>query len=349
MTKIVITMSICQDQLQRLEEHADVTCIGWGKTGVRLTQIELAEALIDTDILLIGYENLNAELIKIAPNLKLIGCARSNPVNIDIDAASDKKIPVLYTPSRNAIATAEYTIGLMLSESRNIARAYHAMKCGRYLGSPATDLNNADLRPDVIWELDGDSPYKVFRGSELSDHTLGLIGLGSIGSRVAKLAQAFGMRVVAYSLSKDADKAKALGVELISLDEVLRISDFISVHCRVTPQTIGLLGKREFELMKPTVYIINDARAVIVDQTALLEALQTHKIAGAALDVFWYEPLPSNHPLLQLENVTFTPHLAGSTKEVTQRHSKMIVDDVLVWMEGGIPQHVFNPKTLYDS
>jgi D-3-phosphoglycerate dehydrogenase len=157
------------------------------------------------------------------------------------------------------------------------------------------------------------------------------------------------MRVVAYSLSKDADKAKALGVELISLDEVLRISDFISVHCRVTPQTIGLLGKREFELMKPTVYIINDARAVIVDQTALLEALQTHKIAGAALDVFWYEPLPSNHPLLQLENVTFTPHLAGSTKEVTQRHSKMIVDDVLVWMEGGIPQHVFNPKTLYDS
>lgn len=347
MTKIVVTMSISRDELQRLENRSEVVLEGWGKTGVRLTQLKLSEIIKDADIVLVGYENLNREIIENAPKLRLIGCARSNPINVDVQAASDKNIPVVYTPGRNAIATAEYTMGLMLAESRNIARSYHAMKSGQFLGNPVPGLLNTDLRPDVIWELDGESPYKIFRGCELFDHTLGLIGLGNIGSRVAKLAQAFGMRVVAYSLSKDADKAKALGVELISLDDVLKISDFISVHCRVTPQTIGLLGKREFELMKPTAYLINTARAVIVDQQALLEALQTRRIAGAALDVYWYEPIPGNHPILQLKNVTFTPHLAGSTIEVTQRHSKMIVDDVLAWMEGGIPQHVFNPKILF--
>ncbi|MHC1740565.1 MAG: 2-hydroxyacid dehydrogenase [Anaerolineaceae bacterium] len=346
MLKIVVTMSINPDELHRLENLAKVFVGGWGKTGVRLTEKELTEALQDAEIALVGYENLNREIIEKSKKLKLIGCPRSNPVNVDIQAASDHNIPVLYTPGRNAIATAEYTLGLMLAESRNIARSYHAMKSGKFLGNPTTDLLKVDTSPDVIWDLDGESPYKIFRGSELSDHILGLIGLGSIGSRVARLAQAFGMRVVAYSLSKDADKAKALGVELISLDKVMKISDFISIHCRVTPETIGLLGKKEIDLMKPSAYLINTARAVIVDQQALLEALQTQRIAGAALDVYWNEPIPSNHPLLQLENATFTPHLAGSTIEVTERHSKMIVDDVLAWMDGRIPQHVLNPKVL---
>ncbi len=195
--------------------------------------------------------------------------------------------------------------------------------------------------------MDGESPYKEFRGVELNCKTLGLIGLGSIGSKVARLAQAFGMKVVAYSLSKDAEKAEALGVQLISLDELLKTSDIVSVHCRVTPETIGLIGNREIELMKPTAYLINTARAVLIDQQALLNALQNKRIAGAALDVFWYEPLPVNHPLLELDNLTITPHLAGSTVEVIERQSKMIVDDVLTWIEGGIPKFVFNPDVLF--
>jgi D-3-phosphoglycerate dehydrogenase / 2-oxoglutarate reductase len=347
MTKVVATMSITDDELNRLKTHCEVFVTGWGKTGMRLTQLEMKEVVSDADILLLGYENLTEELILNSPNLKIIGCARSNPVNIDIACASKLKIPVLYTPARNAISTAEYTMGIILSETRNIAKSYHAMKSGRFLGDPENDFVGSDLRPDVIWNLDGASPYKEFRGVELSGHTLGLIGLGSIGSRVARLAQAFGMNVVAYSLSKDAEKAEALGVELISLDELLRTSDIVSVHCRVTPETIGLIGNREIELMKPTAYLINTARAVLIDQQALLTALRNKRIAGAALDVFWYEPLPVNHPLLELDNLTITPHLAGSTKEVIQRQSKMIVDDVLAWMEGGIPRFVFNPEVLF--
>ena len=131
------------------------------------------------------------------------------------------------------------------------------------------------------------------------------------------------------------------------MDELLKTSDIVSVHCRVTPETIGLIGNREIELMKSTAYLINTARAVLIDQQALLNALQNKRIAGAALDVFWYEPLPVNHPLLELDNLTITPHLAGSTVEVIERQSKMIVDDVLTWIEGGIPKFVFNPDVLF--
>lgn len=347
MTKVVVTMSITDKELNRLKAHCEVIVTGWGKTGMRLTQSEMMEAASEADILLIGYENLTGELILNSPNLKIIGCARSNPVNIDVTTASKLKIPVLYTPARNAISTAEYTMGIIISETRNIAKSYHAMKTGRFLGQPEKDFEGSDLRPDVIWNLDGESPYKEFRGVELNGKTLGLIGLGSIGSKVARLAQAFGMKVIAYSLSKDAEKAEALGVQLISLDELLQTSDIVSVHCRVTPETIGLIGNREIELMKPTAYLINTARAVLIDQQALLAALQNKRIAGAAVDVFWVEPLPSNHPLLELDNLTITPHLAGSTAEVIERQSKMIVDDVLTWIEGGIPKFVFNPDVLF--
>jgi D-3-phosphoglycerate dehydrogenase len=347
MNKTVVTMSMSEEHLVRLKTYCDVTVTGWGKTGMRLTRGEIKKVISETDILLIGYENITEDLIHNASTLKLIGCARSNPVNVDVSAASKLKIPVLYTPARNAISTAEYTMGIIISETRNIARSYHAMKSGRFLGEPENDFNGSDLRPDVIWNLDGESPYKEFRGVELCGNTLGLIGLGSIGSRVARLAQAFGMKVVACSLSKDAEKAEALGVELISLDDLLIISDIVSVHCRVTPETIGLIGNREIALMKPSAYLINTARAVLIDQQALLNALKNNIIAGAALDVFWYEPLPINHPLLELDNLTITPHLAGSTIEVIQRQSKMIVDDVITWIEGGLPKYVFNPEVLF--
>ena len=285
-------------------------------------------------------------LIAQASGLRLIGCARSNPVNVAVQAATARHIPVLYTPGRNAASTAEYTLGLMLAECRHIARSYHALKSGQFLGSPAETFSGADMHADVVWDLDGNSPYKVFPGRELSGSVLGLIGLGNVGSRVARLAQAFGMKVIAYSQNKDAERAQALGVELVPLERVLRTADFISIHCRVTPETVGLISEKEFAMMKPGAYLINTARAVVIDQAALIDALRQQRIAGAALDVYWYEPLPANHPLLQLDNVTVTPHLAGAANEVIHRHSQMIVDDVLTWLDGGIPEHVANPEVF---
>ena len=346
MKKAIVTLRIPETHLERLKSRCQVVLAGWGKTGRRLTERELSVIAQDAQILLAGYERVSARVIGSAQNLELIGCARATPVNIDVAAATERGIPVLFTPGRNANAAAEFTLGLMLAASRHIARAHHVLKTGDYLGEPASTFSGADPHPDVIWELDGKSPYKDFRGVELCERTAGLIGLGDIGSRVARLCQAFGLRVVAYSPYQDTRKAAALGVELLSLKELLAVSDFVSVHCRVTDETKRLLGKDEFALMKPTAYLINTARAIVIDQEALIEALQNGRIAGAALDVYWNEPLPRNHPLLRLENVTLTPHLAGATVEVAERHSGMIVNDVLTWLDGKTPANIYNREVM---
>ena len=349
MTKAVVTILITEDQLARLQSRCEVVFIGWGKTGECLSEQELTVLSQDAEIMLVGYETVSRSMIQNLPRLKLLGCARTNPVNVDITAASERRIPVLFTPGRNANAAAEFTIGLMLAESRHIARSHYALKTNCYLGEANEIFDGADCSADVIWNLDGKSPYKDFRGAELCDRMLGLIGLGNVGTRVAVLAKAFGMRVVAYSPFYNVEKAEKLGVKMVALDDLLMQSDFVSVNCKVTNETQQLLGKREFALMKPSAYFINTARAIIADQEALLEALQNHRIAGAALDVYWYEPIPCNHPLLQLDNVTLTPHLAGATVEVATRHSKMIVDDVLAWMEGRQPERVYNANELANS
>ena len=199
----------------------------------------------------------------------------------------------------------------------------------------------------MTWKLDGESPFKDFRGVELAGRCLGIIGLGRIGSRVAQLAQAFNMRVLAYSPYTSPIEADALNVQLVDLDALLQQADFISVHARVTNETWGMLGERELNLMKPSAYLISVSRAAVIDQAALIKALEQRRIAGAALDVFWFEPLPANHPLLALDNVTLTPHLAGATGEVQERHSQIIVDDVIAWLDGRRPTHLANPEVWH--
>lgn len=341
MTRAVVTITMTEAQARRLESYCEVTYGGWGVTGVRLSERELLALCTDADILLVGYETVSARLIEKARNLKLLGCARGTPVNIDLDAAARRDIPVLYTPGRNSTAAAEFTLGLMLAETRHIARSYHALRTGHYLSEPDTKLYYPNPQTDVVWNLDGESPYKVFHGCELSGKTLGLVGFGNIGSRVAQLAHAFDMRVIVYSPYHGVEKAGVLDVQQVEFKELLEQSDFISLHCKVTPETQGMIGRREFAMMKPSAYLINTARAAIVDQEALVEALKNHRIAGAALDVFWYEPLPCNHPLLQLDNVTLTPHLAGATVEVAERHSKMLVDGVVDWLEERQPKFIY--------
>jgi D-3-phosphoglycerate dehydrogenase / 2-oxoglutarate reductase len=340
--EVLVTMSITQGQIDRLKAVCHVKQAGWGVTGSRLSEDELCDCIGSVEILLVGYENITRRVFDHAKNLKILGVSRANPVNIDIDRAREKQIPLIFTPGRNAIAAAEFTIGLMLNQARNIGKGDRLLRSGRFLGEPAVDFFAENSCKDVIWNLDGDTPYTQLRGVELATRTLGLIGFGNVAARVAMLAKAFGMRVITHTPERDKLRTEELAVQVVSLEDLLRESDFVSIHCSVNEDSKSLIDECAFAQMKPSAYIINTARASIIDQSALINALQHNKIAGAALDVFWYEPLPSNHPLLTLDNVTLTPHLAGSTHEVPERHSKMIVDEVMAWLENRPLKNVYN-------
>jgi len=344
--KAVVTIQISDSQLERLGSKFNVVHTGWGKTGHRLLESDLLKELADAEVLLVGYEKITRAIIEKCPDLKIIGCSRGNPMNVDIAAATEHNIAVIFTPGRNSIAAAEFTIGLMICISRNISKGYHLMKSGSYLGEPKENVFTANHDDDVIWNLDGDNPYLALRGFELHSRTLGLVGLGNVAGNVAQLAKAFGMNVIATSPARDQDKANKLQIELVPLETLLRRSDFLSIHCKVTPETVGMINQQAFSLMKPNAYLINTARAIVVDQEALIEALSNKRIAGAALDVFWDEPLPANHPLLKLDNVIITPHLGGSTHEVPPRHSQMLVDDLFSLLDGGVVSNLINPEVL---
>lgn len=334
-------MRIDPDQLDRLRNCCEVRQAGWGNTGVRLSESELCEQVGDAEILLVGYEKISARVIASAPHLRLIGCARGNPVNIDIAAAQARGIKVLHTPGRNAAAAAEFTLGLIISLARFINRSERELRSGLYLGEPRTNFSDNDNGLDITWNLDGDSPYKRFCGVELYGKTLGLIGMGNVAIRVARLAQAFGMKVTCCTPAQDRQRALDLDVQPLELDDLLGSADFVSIHCKATAETEGLIDARALALMKPSAFLINTARAMIVDQSALVAALRENRIAGAALDVFWHEPLPKNDPLLSMDNVILTPHLGGAASEVISHHSQMLVEDVLTWLDGGMPAHLY--------
>lgn len=341
-----ITSDFSESQLTRLNQRLRVQRGGWGMTGEKLSPDELIESAQDAHILVVGYEQVTEKVIQKLPKLKLVGCTRSTPVNIHLVSATARSIPVLHTPGRNTVTAAEFTMGLMLSAAHRIACSHHALRSDKYLGPENADLRGFDPGNDITWKLDGESPFKDFQGIDLHGRTLGIIGLGKIGNRVAQLAQAFDMQVIAYSPYSDSKEAEDIGVELVPLDDLMRRSDFISIHARVTPESSGLIGEEQFKLMKPSAYLISSSRAAIIDQTALIQALEQHRIAGAALDVYWYEPLPRNHPLLHMDNVALTPHLAGASRDVIERHSQMIVDDILAWLDGKRPQHIANPEVF---
>ena len=176
--------------------------------------------------------------------------------------------------------------------------------------------------------------WKHLPGIELRDKTFGMLGLGLIAAEVAPVIRALGMRLIGWSLRHDEGRARRLGVELLPMDDVLRQSDVVSLHLRASPRTAGLIGQRELALMKPTAYLINTARGAIVDETALYEVLAAHRIAGAALDVFQREPLPADSPLLTLDNVLLTPHVAWVTDMGIARMASQPVENIVAFLDG---------------
>lgn len=275
--------------------------------------IDLPEKLIndiaDYDILVVQFMPVSKKLIDKAKNLKLICVLRGGTENVACDYAASKGISVMNTPGRNARAVAEFTMGMILSEIRNIARAHAAMKQG-------------------VWRKDFPNSGSV---PELNGKTAGIVGFGAIGRLVAGYLQAFGCKILAYDpfVKKAPD-----GIELVDLKNLCKNSDVICVHARLTNDTYHLVGKEEIACMKPTAILVNTARSGLVDETSLKKALTEKRIAGAAIDVFDNEPLPESDSYLKLDNVTITSHMAGTTKDAFTNSPKLMRDILIKMLSG---------------
>lgn len=282
----------------------------------------LAGATGDADVLLTHLAPVTAHVIDAAPRLRVIGVTRGGPVNVDLGAATARGIPVVYLPGRNLEAVAEYVIGAIIGVTRNIGAGARDLAAGRW---------------DAQW-------YRFERtGPQLSGATVGLVGLGAIGTRVATLLQAFGSTVLAHDPYADPDAARRSGVRLVELPELMATSDVISVHARLTEDTRMMIGSDALGHVKPGAYLVNTARGELVDESAVLAALQDGRLRGAALDVFHPEPPDPDHPLLGRADVLATPHLAGASREVALESIARVVRDVDDHLAGRPIAHCANP------
>ncbi len=310
-------------QLERLRQRLEVSYESWLETRRLQDPDELARRLHDEGISILVVESdfVFEDLIEQAPGLRFVGICRAATNHVDVDAATRHGVVVVNTPARNAQAVAEHALGLLLALARRIPAAHQYVAGGRW--------------------ADPVEPYIAMRGVELCGKTLGIIGLGAIGRRLAAMGLALGMAVLAHDPYVAAPPG---GVRLMALDELLALSDFVSIHAPLAPETEGLLDARRLGLMKPTAYLVNTSAAAIVQQEALVDALRGRRIAGAALDVFESHPLPPGSPLLGLDNVVLTPHIGGATAETIERHSEMMAEDILRFIRGERPLRLVNPE-----
>lgn len=282
--------------------------------GRLLTEQEMIDLIADVDGIIVGLDPLNARVIKAARKLKIISKYGVGVDNIAVDCATEQKIMVTNTPGANSLAVAELTMGLILDVARQIS------------------FSDRRLRQNQ---------WGKYHGFELKDKTLGLIGTGQIGKEVAVRAKGFGMKLVGHDLRPDYEWARAVDAVYMSLDELLSSADIISLHLPLADDTYHLISKREFALMKSSAILINTARGGIVDEEALLEALQSKEIAGAGLDVYENEP-PLDSPLQSLDNVVLTSHIGAHTFEAISRMGRMAAENVAAGLSGKRPPYLLN-------
>jgi D-3-phosphoglycerate dehydrogenase len=287
-----------------------------------LTPETLLDVIGDYDGLVVRSKTkVTARVIEAAARLRVVGRAGTGVDNIDVPAATRRGIVVMNAASGNTVTTAEHAIAMMMALARNIPQASAATKAGR-------------------WEK------TKFTGVEVCNKTLGVVGVGKIGSVVANRGVGLGMRVLAFDPYLTRDAAAKLGVELATLDDLLARADFLSVHTPLTDETRGLIGRDAFARMKPNVRIVNCARGGLVDEQALYDAVVEGKVAGAALDVFEKEPIPTDHPLLALDQVIVTPHLGASTEEAQTGVALIIGEQMVDYLEKGTVRGAVNVPSL---
>ncbi|MFL7793782.1 MAG: phosphoglycerate dehydrogenase [Anaerolineae bacterium] len=314
--KVLVSDSLAQDGLDILKASLDVDV----NTG--LSEDELVGIIGEYDALVVrSGTKVTARVIEATKHMQIIGRAGVGVDNIDVEAATQRGILVVNAPDGNSIAAAEHAIALMFALARNVPQAHASLSAGR-------------------WER------KKFMGVEVTGKTLGVVGMGRIGQHVARRARGLEMRVVAYDPYVATDLAEQMGVEMCELDELLAQADFVTVHVPKAPSTIGLIGEREMALMKPTARLINCARGGIVDEEALLKALDAGQLAEAALDVFSTEPLPSDSLLLGHPKLVVTPHLGASTQEAQIAVASDVALQVVEVLAGRPAAHPVNAPMI---
>ena len=331
--KAFITATFDAAELRRLSQRMDVVHEDWRKTHkVYFSGEELAARLreVGADVVIVEADLVHEEVIDGA-DLKIIGAARGDPINIGVEHATQRNIPVFFAPARNAQAVAEMTIAFLLSLLRRVHEVNHELRSGKMRFERTRDYLAA---------------YEAYTGREIEGKTIGIVGFGAIGQRVARVLSGFGCRVLAHDPFVDAGSFERLGAERTDLDELIRQCDVLTVHCPETPQTTDLINAERVRALKPGAYVLNLARARVLDEDALYEGLVSGRIAGAGLDVFVQEPIQLDNRFLALRNVVLAPHYGGNTHETVVRQSRMIVDAIEDYLAGRRPTHVCNPQVL---
>jgi D-3-phosphoglycerate dehydrogenase len=279
------------------------------------------EAVRDADILITEFCPVPGKLIDSAAGLKVVGVLRAGTENVNVARATERRVLVYNTPGRNSDAVADFTVGMIICEARNIARGHRGLKEGQWI----REYPNSGRIPDL--------PGK----------TAGLVGLGEIGRKVARRLAGFDMRVLGCDPFV---KTPPPGVEMTSLERLMAESDFVSVHARLTRETEGMIGAKLIALMKSTAYFVNTSRSGLVDEQALYEALRDRRIEGAALDVFNKEPPGRDHPIVLLDNVTLTPHMAGGSNDAFINSPARLAAEMARLWDGELSRFIVNPEVF---
>jgi D-3-phosphoglycerate dehydrogenase len=312
MKKVLVADKLSDKGLEPLRQCAEVDV----KTGLKPEELKAIIGQYDA-LLVRSQTQVTADIIDAASNLQVIGRAGVGVDNIDMEAATRRGVIVVNAPTGNTVSAAEHSVALMLSLARHIPAANASLKAGEWRRSE-------------------------FMGTEVNGKTLGIVGLGNIGSEVARRARAFGMRLIAFDPFVSVDRAQNLQVELVTLEDLIKEADFITLHVPMTAQTKMLIGAKELAVMKPTARIINAARGGLVDEEALATAIKEGKLAGAAVDVYPKEPPPPDNPLFGLEKAVVTPHLGASTSEAQALAASDVVAQVIDIFNGKPARYAVN-------
>ena len=270
---------------------------------------ELKRRIGDADIAIVGWSHLTEEILKAVEKLKMVSIWATTCHYVDLKTARERKIVVTHVPGYATEAVAEHVFALLLAAARKLLLADKHVRRGEF-----------DWRP--------------FRGLELAGRTIGVIGTGAIGCRVAEIAKAFKMRILAFDKYPNFERAEEIGMKYVDLQTLLRESDVITLHVPLTPETEGLIGKSDIDFMKEGCVLINTSQGKVIDEKALIEALKSRKIAYAGLDVFEEEPPPKDNPLFKLENTVLSPHIGFHTLEAAKRCTEICIDNIVKFIEG---------------
>ncbi len=321
--KVFVTREIPERGLSKIRDHFEVDL--W-KDEAPPPKDVVIERVRDADALVsLLTDPIDAEIFDAAPKLRIVSQYAVGYDNIDIGEATKRGIYVTNTPGVLTETVADFTFALMLAVARRVVEADKYVREGRW---------------KVAWH-----PLMML-GSDVYGRTLGIVGMGRIGSAVARRAKGFGMRILYYDSVRREELERELGAEFADLDRLLEESDYVSLHVPLTPETYHLIGEEQLRKMKPTAFLINTARGKVVDQKALYRALKEGWIAGAGLDVFEQEPIPPDDPLLKLDNVVLAPHAASASHETRSRMAEMVAENLIAFLNGKVPPNLVNKEVV---